>query len=106
MRKRSLVISLMAGVAFFCGGATVAQEPVQDINARVHPNLAAAQSYVVQANNFVITAQKENKWDMKGHAEGSAAIGSSKPRVESCCRGCQCLRGSRCSKKQVAHKLG
>jgi hypothetical protein len=69
MRKRSLVISLMAGVAFFCGGATVAQEPVQDINARVHPNLAAAQSYVVQANNFVITAQKENKWDMKGHAE-------------------------------------
>ncbi len=52
-----------------CSLATLAQEPVQDIDKRMHPNLAAAQAHVVEANNYIIAAQKDNRYDMKGHAE-------------------------------------
>ena len=47
----------------------VAQEPVVDIDKRVHPNLAAAQEHLVEANRYIATAQKDNRYDMKGHAE-------------------------------------
>ena len=56
-------------MALLLGGATLAQEPVQDINPKFHPNLAAAQKHVVEANTAIATAQKANKYDMKGHAE-------------------------------------
>jgi len=46
-----------------------AQEPVVDIDVKVHPNLAAAQQHIVEANRYIVTAQKDNKNDMKGHAE-------------------------------------
>jgi hypothetical protein len=46
-----------------------AQEPTVDIDKRVHPNLAAAQQHIVEANRFIATAQKDNRYDMKGHAE-------------------------------------
>jgi hypothetical protein len=46
-----------------------AQEPVVDIDKRVHPHLAAAQQHIVEANRYVATAQKDNRYDMKGHAE-------------------------------------
>jgi hypothetical protein len=52
----------------FCT-ATLAQEPVQDIDKKIHPNLAEAQHMVVEANRYVSIAQKDNKYDMKGHAE-------------------------------------
>ncbi|MGA8619992.1 MAG: hypothetical protein WB660_15900 [Candidatus Sulfotelmatobacter sp.] len=69
MRKRNLLISTILGASLFCSGVTLAQEPVQDINPKVHPNLAEAQKHVVQANNYIIAAQKDNRYDMKGHAE-------------------------------------
>jgi hypothetical protein len=47
----------------------VAQEPVVDIDKGRHPNLAEAQRLVVQANHFIAEAQKDNRYDMKGHAE-------------------------------------
>jgi len=50
-------------------GATLAQEPVLDIDAKVHPNLADAQRDVVEANKAIALAQKDNRYDMKGHAE-------------------------------------
>jgi hypothetical protein len=50
-------------------GATLAQEPVLNIDAKVHPNLAEAQRDVVEANKAIAVAQKENGYDMKGHAE-------------------------------------
>jgi len=40
----------------FCCGVTLAQEPVQDIDRKVHPNLAEAQNLVVQANKYIIVA--------------------------------------------------
>jgi hypothetical protein len=48
----------MLGALLF-SGVTLAQDPVQDINPNMHPNLSAAQVHVVQANNYIIVAQKE-----------------------------------------------
>jgi len=48
---------------------TIAQEPELDINKGIHPNLAEAQRHVVEANRFIKEAQKDNRYDMHGHAE-------------------------------------
>jgi hypothetical protein len=64
MRKVTTVVSILA----FCLILT-AQEPVVDIDKKLHPNLAEAQRLVVQANHYVEVAQKDNRYDMKGHAE-------------------------------------
>ncbi len=69
MRNRNLLISTILTAVLFCSGVTLAQDPVQDIDKRIHPNLAEAQNHVVQANNYIIVAQKDNRYDMKGHAE-------------------------------------
>ena len=57
-------------VLLFCG-ITFAQEPVVDIDKKVHPNLAAAQQRIVEANRYIATAQKDNRYDMKDHAEAA-----------------------------------
>lgn len=64
MRKVTAVFSVWA----FCLLLT-AQEPVLDIDKKIHPNLAEAQRLVVEANHYVELAQKDNRYDMKGHAE-------------------------------------
>jgi len=51
------------------GAVTVAQDPVVDIDKNLHPNLFEAQRLVVQANHFIAEAQKDNRYDMHGHAE-------------------------------------
>jgi uncharacterized protein YbaP (TraB family) len=56
-------------IALLFGGVTLGQEPVLDIDKKIHPNLAEAQRLVVEANRFVIAAQKDNRYDMKDHAE-------------------------------------
>jgi hypothetical protein len=68
MTKAGLAISTILSAALFCG-VGLAQEPVEDINKSVHPVLAAAQHHVVEANNNVTAAQKDNRYDMQGHAE-------------------------------------
>jgi hypothetical protein len=64
MRKITAVFSVLA----FCLLLT-AQEPVVDIDKKIHPNLAEAQRLVVEANHYVELAQKDNRYDMRGHAE-------------------------------------
>ena len=66
-KKMRPFVTLIAAV-LFCG-ITLAQEPVQDINKSVHPNLAEAQRLVAEANQYLIRAQKANKYDMQGHDE-------------------------------------
>lgn len=51
----------------FCG-ITFAQEPVVNVDKNVHPNLAQAQQLISQANQYIVAAQKDNRWDMKDHA--------------------------------------
>jgi hypothetical protein len=66
--KRNLAFPAMLVAVLLCI-VTVAQEPAIDINPQIHPNLAEAQRRVVEANHFVAEAQKDNRYDMHGHAE-------------------------------------
>ncbi|HEV2401004.1 MAG TPA: hypothetical protein VGS27_28985 [Candidatus Sulfotelmatobacter sp.] len=68
MTKKVFAFPAVLAAVLLCG-VTFAQEPVEDINAKAHPNLAAAQRHVVAANAAIATAQKDNRYDMKGHAE-------------------------------------
>jgi hypothetical protein len=68
MNKRTLVSRALLATALF-SAVTLAQEPVVNINAEIHPNLAEAQRLLVEANNRVAEAQKDNRYDMRGHAE-------------------------------------
>jgi len=74
MRKPKLLTSTILGATLLCCGLTLAQEPVQDIDARIHPHLAAAQNHVVEANRAIIEAQKANHGDMRGHAEKARSL--------------------------------
>jgi len=67
MTKNRLAMTLV-GAALLCGSVTLAQDPVQNIDSKIHPNLAGAQQLVAQANKLIIIAQKDNKYDMQGHA--------------------------------------
>jgi hypothetical protein len=68
MTKRVLAFPAMLTALLFCI-VTVAQEPALDIDSNLHPNLAEAQRHVVEANRFIAVAQRDNHYDMKGHAE-------------------------------------
>jgi len=62
------LLKLLLGAAVFCAGITIAQQPAQNVNPHRHPNLSAAQRLSEQAYQKIITAQKDNEWDMQGHA--------------------------------------
>jgi len=68
MTRRIGVLTAILSAVLFCGVA-LAQEPVENIDKKAHPNLAEAQRHVVEANRYIMEAQKDNRYDMKGHAE-------------------------------------
>ena len=68
MKRKIGFVTALLGAVLFCG-LTLAQEPVVNIDKKIHPNLAEAQRLVVQANRYIIEAQKANNYDMKDHAE-------------------------------------
>jgi hypothetical protein len=68
MTKRTLLFPAMLTAVLFCG-ATLAQGPEVDINPKAHPNLAAAQHHIVEADHAIAEAQKDNRYDMKDHAD-------------------------------------
>ena len=43
--------------------------PLQNVSAKLHPNLAAAQKSAVEAYDKIVAAQKANEWDLAGHAQ-------------------------------------
>jgi hypothetical protein len=51
------------------GWNAIAGKPVDNVSAKKHPNLAAAQRLSTQAWEKIIAAQKANEWDMNGHAQ-------------------------------------
>jgi hypothetical protein len=69
MTKKGVLINAMFSAALFCTCVMVAQDPVQNIERSRHPNLAEAQHLVAQANGFIAAAQKDNRYDMHGHAQ-------------------------------------
>jgi hypothetical protein len=69
MVRTSSMIRVFVAMALLCAGVTYAQtKPVQDVNARISPNLAAAQTYMVDAFNKLTLSQTINNDDMNGHA--------------------------------------
>jgi hypothetical protein len=75
MTKKGVPINtIILCAALIFGGVALAQEPVQDISKTEHPNLAEAQSLVIQADKYIEKAQKESKEGMQGHAEKARAL--------------------------------
>ena len=74
MTKKSVVIITILSAALLCSVLMLAQDPVKDIDPKLHFNLATAQSHVVEANNYIMAAQKQNNSDMQGHAEKARAF--------------------------------
>lgn len=68
MTKKNVVSRILLTSALL-SVVMIAQEPVEDIDAGRHPHLAGAQRLVVQANREIAEAQRDNRYDMKGHAE-------------------------------------
>lgn len=69
MSRKRVLINAMLGAVLLGTCVTLAQEPVQNIDPNRHPNLAAAQHFIAQANDAIKTAQKSNNYDMHGHAQ-------------------------------------
>jgi hypothetical protein len=64
--KKSLFA--VAAVVTVLGGAALAA-PVENIDPKHHPNLAAAQRLSHDAFEKIVAAQRANEWDMNGHAQ-------------------------------------
>jgi hypothetical protein len=67
MRTLIKAVSLSLALAAPLGLA-LAKEPVKNVSAAKHPNLAAAQKLCAQAFDKLEAAQKANEYDMDGHA--------------------------------------
>ncbi|HEY2150159.1 MAG TPA: hypothetical protein VGH34_05080 [Vicinamibacterales bacterium] len=63
---RASIVGL--GISLLLAGTVFAQHPAENVNAKKHPNIAAAQRFVDQAFNKITAAQQANEWDMSGHA--------------------------------------
>ncbi len=65
---KKLVTSTFLCVALL-GGTALAKDPVRNVSAKKHPNIAAAQKLVTQAFAKIEAAQKANEFDLGGHAQ-------------------------------------
>jgi hypothetical protein len=72
--KQSLLIDTIFIAVLCCSGVLLAQAPVVDIDKKLHPNLALAQDHLVQATNYIAVAQRDEKYDMQGHAESARQL--------------------------------
>jgi hypothetical protein len=69
MTNKTLLVSTALYTAITCVSVTLAQAPVVNIDPHRHGNLAAAQSYIVQAYQKLDAAQRDNHDDLGGHAQ-------------------------------------
>ncbi len=67
-RKKGLSAGAIV-LALGLSGTMVAQRPVDNVNPGHHPNLAAAQRLSNQAFQRILDAQRDNEFDMDGHAQ-------------------------------------
>ena len=66
---RNIIFSLIVSMLMLTGSAAFAKEPVENVNPKWHPNLAAAQKLSRKAFEKIVVAQQANEWDMEGHAQ-------------------------------------
>lgn len=69
MTGKNLLINAVLGAVILCGSVTLAQDPVINVAQSLHPNLFHAQSLVVEADKYIRAAQKDNRYDLHGHAQ-------------------------------------
>ena len=68
--RKNLLVSIVLSLALLCTGFVLAQKkPVENVSAKRHPNIAAAQRLTVQAYEKIVAAQQANEWDLGGHAQ-------------------------------------
>jgi hypothetical protein len=72
--KTKLLWSGALAALLVVAGVAVAQRPVENIDARRHPNLAAAQKHIIEAYQETETARTDNHYDLGGHGEKAAAL--------------------------------
>jgi hypothetical protein len=65
MKVSKLLLGSILGVSVVTSGFVIAQ----DVSARRHPNLNAAQRLIDQAIGRIDAAQGANEFDMDGHAQ-------------------------------------
>ncbi len=68
MKLNRMVLSGIAGATLIVSGVVIAQRPEENVSARRHPNIAAAQRLTEQAYQRITAAQVANEFDMDGHA--------------------------------------
>jgi hypothetical protein len=69
MTKQNWITAVAVCVSLACVGVMFAQAPVVNIDPHRHGNLAAAQSYIVQAFQRIDRAQQANEDNLGGHAQ-------------------------------------
>ena len=67
MKKNIKVFTTALATLLFCS-ITLAQGPVVNVDKNRHPNIAEAQRLIAEANRYIVTAQKDNRYDLKGNA--------------------------------------
>jgi F0F1-type ATP synthase membrane subunit b/b' len=65
---KKCIVSSLATIALLCGSVAMAQKPVENVSAKRHPNIAAAQRLTQNAFEKISAAQAANEFDMGGHA--------------------------------------
>ena len=70
MPRKRLLSGSMLGIALLFGSLVNAQmkPPAEDVGAKRHPNLAAAQRFCDKAFEKIQAAQAANEFDLGGHA--------------------------------------
>ena len=65
------MMTMVLGALLIAGGVVYAygEKPMQNVSARKHPNLAAAQKLATEAWDRTVAAQRANEFDMSGHAQ-------------------------------------
>jgi hypothetical protein len=69
MTKKNLLITLILCIVSAFVGVVFAQRPVVNIDRQRHGNLAAAQSFIVEAYDKLDRAQQANEDQLGGHAQ-------------------------------------
>jgi formate dehydrogenase assembly factor FdhD len=64
----NLLLGTALSLALLCGGVAQEQMAKENVSAKRHPNLAAAQRHIDQALNKIEEAQRGNEFDLGGHA--------------------------------------
>lgn len=67
MTRAIQLLTAVCSVVLLCV-TIMAQEPVVNIDPHRHPNLAEAQRFIAKANEAIAVAQRDNRYDMHGHA--------------------------------------